>query len=111
MITFRVDVGAHRQPVAVPDTFGPKVLDWHGTETLHFDNSSFSLVSYDWCTGRSLRLADKVFVYQAKYSPDGTKIATLVTDQRANLPSLWIMKTNGADRRAISVSARAGDLS
>lgn len=111
LVTFRIDVGAYRQPVAVPDTFGPKVLDLHGTETLHFDNSSFSLVSYDWRTGRSLRLADKVFVYQAKYSPDGTKIATMVTDQRANLPSLWIMKTNGTDRRAISVSARAGDLS
>lgn len=110
MVTFRVDVGAHRQAVALPDTFGPKVLDQRGMETLHFDNGSFSLLSYDGRTGRSSRLADKVFVYQAKYSPDGTKIATLVTDQRANLPRLWILQVNGRDRRAISVSARAGDL-
>lgn len=110
MVTFRIDVGDRRQVVALPDTFGPRVLDQRGMETLHFDNSSFSLVSYDGRTGRSSRLADKVFVYQAKYSPDGTKIATLVTDQRANLPSLWMMKTNGTDRRALSVSARAGDL-
>lgn len=111
MVTFRVDAGERRQVAALPDTFGPRVLDQRGTETLHFDNGSFSLLSYDGRTGRSSRLADKVFVYQAKYSPDGTKIATLVTDQRANLPSLWILRTNGTDRRAISVSARAGDLS
>jgi Tol biopolymer transport system component len=111
MVTFRVPVGDRRQVVALPDTFGPRVLDQRGMETLHFDNGSFSLASYDVRTGRSSRLADKVFVYQAKYSPDGTKIATLVTDQRANLPSLWILQTSGTDRRAISVSARAGDLS
>lgn len=110
MVTFRVPVGDRRQVVALPDTFGPRVLDQRGMETLHFDNGSFSLLRYDARTGQSFRLADKVFVYQAKYSPDGTKIATLVTDQRANLPSLWIMKTNGTNRRAISVSARAGDL-
>lgn len=111
MVTFRVDVGELRQVAALPDTFGPKILDQRGMETLHFDNGSFSLLSYDGRTGRSARLADKVFVYQAKYSPTGTEIAALVYDQRTVLPSLWIMKTNGTDRRAISVSARAGDLS
>lgn len=110
IVTFRVDVVGRRQVAALPDTFSPKVLDQRGTETLQFDNSTFSLLRYDMRTGASFRLADKVFVYQAKYSPDGTKIATLVTDQRVNLPSLWIMNTNGTDRRAISVSALAGDL-
>jgi dipeptidyl aminopeptidase/acylaminoacyl peptidase len=56
-------------------------------------------------------LVDKVFVKSAKWSPDGKAIAALVTDQRANLPSLWIMKQSGTSRRAISVSAGVGELS
>lgn len=110
MVTFRVPVGDRRQLSALPDTFGPRVLDLHGTETLHFDNGTFSLLSYDARTGRSFRLADKVFVYQAKFSSDGKKVAALVKDQRVDLPSLWIIQTNGTDRRAIWVSAMAGDL-
>jgi hypothetical protein len=111
MVTFRVAVGSRQQPVALPDTVGPKMLDLRGTESLHFDNSTFSLVKYDARSGISARLADKVFVKSAKFSPDGKEIAVLVEDHRSNLPSLWILRTSETGRRAISVSAGAGDVS
>jgi dipeptidyl aminopeptidase/acylaminoacyl peptidase len=111
MVTFRVGIRDRRQLAALPDTFGPKMLDLRGTESLHFDNSTFSLVKYDVRSGVSARLADKVFVKGAKFSPDGKEIAALVEDHRSNLPSLWILQTSGTGRRAISVSAGAGELS
>jgi Tol biopolymer transport system component len=110
-VTFRVDVWERPQAVALPDTFGPKVLDLHGTEILQFDNSSFSLLRHEMHAGASSRLADKVFVRSAKFSPDGQEIAALVVDHRSNVPALWIMKKSGETRRVILVSARSGELS
>lgn len=108
-VAFLVSV-RDRQHRALPDAFGPRVLDLRSTESLYFDNGAFSLLRYDARAGTSSVLADKVFVKRAKFSPDGKEIAALVQDHRSDLPGLWIMKMNGSDRRAISVSAGAGDL-
>lgn len=108
-VTFLVTPQDRPHPITLPTQF-MRALDGRGTDILAFDNSSFSLFLYDTRSGRASLLADQVFVHAANFSPDGQEIAAFVKDQRANLPSLWIMKRNGQEKRALRVSARVEEV-
>lgn len=102
MVTYIVNLEDRQNLVTPPDTFQPKALDLYDTKTLHFINSS-SLNIYDAKSKKGHLLAEHVFVDDGKFSPDGKEIIFVVsTGRHGDLSDLWIINSNGKDKRKIT---------
>lgn len=102
-VSYFIDLTSDDAPKVLPYLSAPCGRDLRGTEMLCFDNGSMSLVVHDFHTGQSRTLATSVFVGDAKYSPNGQRVAFVVkSGVHLTQSDLWTVDSSGSNLKKIS---------
>lgn len=103
VVTYMVNLEDQQHPTASPNKFQPGALDLYNNKILYFHNPSFSLYTYDIKTRKEYLLANKVFVDEGKFLPDGRRIVFEISHgPHGSLSDLWIINSDGKDKRKIT---------
>jgi len=97
-VSMVVDMSQPDRIIVLPEDVNPGILAFHGTRVLHFNNTTWTLVSYDLATGQRLTLTAKTgfLIREARWSPNGDAIAYSMFNPDQS-ESIWLVSAKGGE--------------